>query len=325
MKPYPQYKVTQYSLFVALQRIWIRCQSLTELLFRFSPRLLNLVIFRTLSKQFNVKTITATGTFGELVGSPFDVAMFGEYLSTGTFSPRTLTYMLDFFNRHGSQGTFIDVGGHIGLMSIPIARSGDILCHTYEPDARNFNYLNQNIELSGTKEKVNTYNLAVFDQETTIEFEVAEWHHGDHRIRNSDGKTDTEQTYAPFMEDTRSVVQVDTIMLDKHQSNLDVKSPLVVKIDTQGAESHVFRGGQSVLAKADLLVTEFCPYMIKRMNGDIDEMLSFIENNFSKGYVSAKHNSKDTIELEDIQQVVSFLRDFVAIAKLDFVDIILEK
>ncbi len=325
MDVYPKSRIFLYSVFVALQRIWFSCQPLISGAFKLTPRLIKLVMFRTLSQQFRLESASTNGVFGKIVGSPLDVGMFGEYLTTGEFSPKTLNYMLRFFQKNGGKGTFIDIGGHIGLMTIPIARSGDINCITFEPEPKNFRFLKTNISECQVADRVQLINLALFDSAKTIDFEVAEWHHGDHRIRNTDEVSSEVMEYSPFREDTRTIVSVNTIRLDDVINLDDCKSPLVVKIDTQGSEAHVFLGGEETLKKADLVVTEFCPYMIRRMGGDIDGLLTFIEKNFTLGFVSGKHNPTAKIELKDIHQVVEFLRDFTSRVKLDFVDIILSK
>jgi len=251
--------------------------------------------------------------------------MFGEYISTGAFSPKTLRYILKTFGENQNKGTFIDIGGHIGLMSIPVAASGDIQCTAFEPDKRNFFYLQRNVELHGVADKICIVNKALFDRKATLDFEVSDWHHGDHRVHSSQEASKEHLEYAPFREDTRTIVKVEADRLDNLIELNSPARPLVIKIDTQGSEAHIFSGGKKVLAEADLLVTEFCPYMIRRVGGDPGEIIQFLEANFSKGSVSGKHNANTDVEMTEIGEVADFLRGFVRIAKLDFLDILVEK
>jgi len=325
MAYYPNYRISLYTTFVAMQRVWFRCQPAISFVIRVTPRLMQLVVFRALAKLFRMESVTATGNLGKIVGSPMDVGMFGEYLSTGNFSPKTLNHMLEFFAQRESTGTFIDVGGHIGLMSIPVARSGAINCIVFEPEPLNHKFLLENISNAKLENQVDVKNLALFDKAGSLDFEVAEWHHGDHRIRNTEEVSDRSFDYAPFREDTRPIVTVETQKLDDAVSLSTVSTPLVVKIDTQGSEAHVFSGGNKVLKAADLLVTEFCPYMITRMGGDTETVLTFLEQHFNKGFVSGKHNKNVPIEYVEISEVTDYLRNFVRRANLDFVDIIVTK
>ena len=325
MAPYPRTAAFRYSLFVALQRVWYRCEALIAVAFRVLPRLLNLVIFRTLAKRYGVVSVVTDGAFGRIAGSPMDIAMFGEYLTTHTYSPMTLQAILDFFRDNGSKGTFIDIGGHVGLMSIPVSQSGDIRCLTFEPDARNFSFLRENIDRCGVAGKVAPHELALFDRATTVEFEISDWHHGDHRIRNTQGVAAEVLRYAPYREDVRQVVTVRTVRLDDVVDADSLPQPIVVKIDTQGAETHILRGGEATLSRASLLVTEYCPYMIRRMGGDPMVLLDFLHRHFRRGFVHAQHNRGEPVVLEDIERTVAFLDAFTARAKLDFVDVIAVK
>ena len=325
MTHYPAYRISLYTTFVALHRVWFRCQPAISFFLKATPRLIQLVVFRALAKLFRMESVTATGNLGKIVGSPLDVGMFGEYLSTGKFSPKTLDHILQFFAQNDSAGTFIDVGGHIGLMSLPVARSGAINCVVFEPEPLNHKFLLENISNAKLENQVDVRNLALFDKAGALDFEVAEWHHGDHRIRNTQEVTNSSFDYAPFREDTRPLVTVKTQKLDDAIDLSMLEAPVVVKIDTQGSEAHVFSGGSTVLEAADLIVTEFCPYMITRMGGDTETVLSFLEQHFTKGFVSGKHNKNVPIDYVEISEVTDYLRDFVKRANLDFVDVIVKK
>jgi hypothetical protein len=58
----------------------------------------------------------------------------------------------------------------------------------------------------------------------------------------------------------------------------------VVKIDTQGSEPFVFRGGKSVLSKADVIALEFWPRVIAKMGNDPMDFFDYI----AEGYTSAE-------------------------------------
>ena len=86
------------------------------------------MLFRALAKAHKVDSVTVDGKFGKILGSPLDVAIFGEYLTTQNFSPQIITFILSVFHGNNNKGTFIDIGAHVGLMSIPVAKSGEIEC-----------------------------------------------------------------------------------------------------------------------------------------------------------------------------------------------------
>jgi len=290
-----------------------------------SPRLVNLVLFRTLSKAYHVDSVVVDGKFGKIAGSPLDLAIFGEYLTTQDYSPRILGLILNFFNDRGNQGTFIDIGAHVGLVTIPIAGTGAIECYAFEPDTRNLEFLERNIRSCKVENNTRVHDIALFDQATTVDFEISDWHHGDHRIRITHGENDGSAPQSPFKENSRHVVKVKTERLDEIMDAKVLKEPIVAKLDTQGSECQIIKGGQEVLSRADMIICEYCPYMIRRVGGNEEEFLIFAAKYFSRGAIMTKYDRFEEIDFEDIADVISYLRLFSQKAKLDFVDVVLMK
>jgi hypothetical protein len=56
------------------------------------------------------------------------------------------------------------------------------------------------------------------------------------------------------------------------------RGPLAVKIDTRGSESFVINGGRKTLAQAELLILEFWPYGVARMGGNVEDIISCLQN-----------------------------------------------
>jgi hypothetical protein len=82
---------------------------------------------------------------------------------------------------------------------------------------------------------------------------VADANIGDHRLT---------QNAVPG----RRSIEIPTVLLDDFFDR--AMGPMAIKIDTQGAEPFVVAGGQTVIAKAGLLVMEFCPFPMKQLGGD---------------------------------------------------------
>ena len=64
-------------------------------------------------------------------------------------------------------------------------------------------------------------------------------------------------------EHKRRTIEVEALPLDDAAG--EAQQPLVIKIDTQGAEPYVFAGGREVIGRAGLLVSEFWPYGIAQL------------------------------------------------------------
>ena len=120
---------------------------------------------------------------------------------------------------------------------------------------------------------VKSHQLALFDRKAKLPFEIAEENLGDHRIHIETGLV------AKQGEIGRKVIDVCAVPLD--DLHLRIKGPLLIKIDTQGAEPFVFSGGKATLSKADLIVVEWSPYHMARVGGDPMVVINFLQREFS--------------------------------------------
>ena len=288
------------SLRLALQRAWHVMEPIADWAIRFLPDSLKLIMFRGLVKALRVRTVFVEGDYGRIQGDPLDLGVLSEYMLTGSYSPELVKFLLDWFKRFGA-GTMLDVGANIGLTAVPVAMSG-VNCFCFEPDLNNFSLLKANIEQRGLA-NVKLFNVAIFDANCEVSFEISDWNHGDHRVRLVD-------TRGAFGEHHRMVTQVDARRLDEMVDIQSVRRPLFVKIDTQGGEAHVLKGGEAIISSADLLSLEFCPYLLRRAGKHEDALIDFVERYFVAGYIDNWHVRSERPQLIEIQELVAALRNF---------------
>jgi hypothetical protein len=93
---------------------------------------------------------------------------------------------------------------------------------------------------------------------------------GDHRIRV------TPATGGAYGEDGRTVVQVPGRPLDACLAGEPLAGPVVLKVDTQGAEARVFRGATATLGRVDVLFAEYWPYGLRRMGDTPDSFFAAV-------------------------------------------------
>lgn len=305
--------------FLRLQRAWFSLDPFITGIFRCLPKLLNAIAFRSLARVFGVHSVAVDGDRGTIFGSPLDLGVFGEYLRTRTYAPKLVNFILGFFRERG-QGTFIDVGANIGLVTVPMARAG-MTCIAFEPDPDNFRFLERNIRESGAAERVTAHNVALFDRATELRFERSGWNFGDHRVRNPAGSGS-----GIVGEQHRSVIAVVAKRLDDLVSPAALKKPVVIKMDTEGSEVNIFRGGRAAISAADLVIFEFSPYVIRRLGEDENELIRFAEEHFRTGFVLHHDNEHRDIVFQDIRDVVRRLRAFSkSVTGIDHVDVFLAK
>ena len=107
-------------------------------------------------------------------------------------------------------------------------------------------------------------------------------------------------------EQFRPTIQIKSERLDA--LHLDLRRPLAVKIDTQGAEPNIFAGGRETLAKADLIAFEFWPYGMRRIGGDVSQMIDFVADTFAEGSIAVGDKESEDRTWRPIKAICAELR-----------------
>jgi FkbM family methyltransferase len=261
--------------------------------------------------------VRATGNVGDILSSPSDRTVFATYAMTGSWAASTNALFTKFFTKNGG-GTYLDIGANIGLTTIPIARLPNVQCFAFEPAPENFRNLKANVRANCDPDKVKTFQVALFESESQLDFELSDYNLGDHRI-SLNGSTGPD--------DAREVVRVRAVPLD----SLDLvrgTAGLAVKIDTQGAEPFVIAGGRKTLADAQLLAIEWWPYMMARMGADPMVVLNFLRATFKFGGVCEAESDVDNRQFSPMDQICDQLLQTIVTQKDNekyYVDIVATK
>jgi FkbM family methyltransferase len=261
------------------------------------PRSVLYEMFYQSARALGVRGYQVDGAAGSFFGPLYDQSVIKTYLRTGAWSDNIVGLLQRFFAADG--GTLYDIGANIGLVSVPIARDPRIRVVAFEPDPHNCDLLRANIAVAGVT--VEVVNAAVAAEAGTLRFARSDYNAGDHRL-SADGS-----------------LSVMAVALDAYSP---APGRFAVKIDTQGAEPLIFRGGATVLAAAGLIVCEFWPWGMRRMNLCPDPVLAFAERHFERGMV-LRHD-QPVGQPVPIAEVIARLRAVMATAREpDAVDLVL--
>ena len=225
-------------------------------------------IFAQLSHRLGISSVVATGRSGRFEGHPDDL-VFQYYIREKDNNPE-LQRLIDRCLSDGP-GVYVDIGANIGLTLVPIARRPGVACYGFEPEPQNFALLEANIRANVPDAEVTLFKLALSTERAPLEFELDEENRGDHRVRG-DTLIDTEK----FGESGRKTITVEGAPLDDIIDVESIVGTCIIKIDTQGGEVNVFRGGAKVFERADVVIAEFCPYLLLRMGTRVEDYLSFM-------------------------------------------------
>jgi FkbM family methyltransferase len=256
--------------------------------------------FQCMGRALAVESISVRGKNGLVWGSLEDRWLLGSYALRGEWSPETIELFQEFF-RLSDGGSYLDIGANTGLTLFPIAQNPMVQCYGFEPEPRNFAYLNLGLRENCAHQNVVVNQIALFDRKSKIKFELSEGNSGDHKIQMAE----TNGLHGGLAQRT---IFVNAERLDDVLDLSRLKRPIVIKIDTQGAEPNIFAGGAETIAAAELLALEFAPSLIRRMGGDVEAEFSILETHFREGHISMGDAEGSPINWRPIAAIVGEMR-----------------
>jgi FkbM family methyltransferase len=159
---------------------------------------------------------------GPMVGMRWVAGSMPHGAWIGTLERRQLSH---FVKRLRPGMTVWDIGANVGLYTLPSARAVGLTGRVYafEPMRRNLQYLNRHIALNKVGNII-VCDVAVADISGTLLM--------------AEGDSPSE-----FHADAKGTLEVSSIALDEWRNESGSPPPNMVKIDVEGAETAVLRGG----------------------------------------------------------------------------------
>jgi FkbM family methyltransferase len=160
--------------------------------------------------------------------------------------------------------TFIDIGACRGTITVAVSHLFD-RCIAIEPLPENFSQLLSNVLAHKVKNCI-CLPLALDEKP------------GTKTIYYSPRNTDTASLVSGLLSCEASkekLVKTDT--LDEVIKKGYVKEPYLIKIDVQGYEFKVFKGGKETLSKKCLIISEFWPFGLKSAGDDPFQYIEFMK------------------------------------------------
>lgn len=252
----------------------------------------------------NDESSLVNGELGLIEGSSKDLVVLETYKYFGNYSLDIVNIFKKFFFKHNG-GFFIDIGSNIGLISIPVMNCKNISGMSFEPDPTNYYYLGRNLDRYNIK--MNCFNIALGNNTGKSSLTLSNNNLGDHRI-SVDGD--------------KLTIDITMDKLDNFLYLIDI-TPIAVKIDTQGSEIEIIKGGRELLSRCELITMEFWPYGIKRLGSNLKVLLDFLSNNFKySNYTMEFWNKKP---LFDINSMLKIMENFFKNSSTKFYDLIFSK
>lgn len=198
------------------------------------------------------RTLRASFRGGALLDLDLADPIQARAFLTRDYDPRLLRFLE---RRLSSGGVFVDVGAHVGLVSLSVAarciRSG-VDVHAFEPDPSNSDRFAQNLRLN-PELPVTLNRAAVGDRVGSVMFRRSI---SDRALGEVVDETDVSG---------QSVVSVPVTTLDHYLRSRAIDRVALLKIDAEGYEPAVLRGAEVSLRqhRVDCIVTEINPEQLQ--------------------------------------------------------------
>jgi FkbM family methyltransferase len=186
-----------------------------------------------------------------------------------------------------SDFTVLDLGANIGYFTLMMAKQAKQV-HAFEPEPRNFQTLQKNVELNNIK-NAKLYNAAVTETSGTSTLYLCDSNRGMHRVYESDWCNE-------------GTTQVKTIRIDDIINHADF-----IKIDVEGSELGALKGMKELLQRGrSTVLMEFHPPSIIEYGAKPRDVYDFMT---SLGYTIRTPNGKpisfEALEKMAIEKVAS--------------------
>lgn len=146
----------------------------------------------------------------------------------------------------------IDIGANVGQFAYTVsAVLPEVHIYSFEPIPDCFQELQQRMKGSGN---FTSFNFGLGDQEDELEFECNDFSPASSFLKT----TELNKRVYPFTDRSKRIkLQIKT--LDEVVNTLEISEPMLIKIDVQGYEDKVLKGGEQTVrrAKAILIETSF--------------------------------------------------------------------
>ena len=239
-------------------------------------------------------------TFGK--GIKIHISGFGLRIPTRYFKYFPPDYELNninFINNNVAKGmTVIDVGAHIGIVSIILSKkvreSGKVF--SFEPTPSTFKLLKKTININNVKATVVPVNKAVSAKSGVDSFYVTEI-----EAHNSNSLSSNNRNYG-----NEKKIDVELIPIDDFAKEYNLKKVDFIKIDAEGAEYSVLKGSKEVIDRFHpKIILSLHPASIKSFGDNLPEIWDFlVSKNYNVIYNNEKINKDLFISQTDLFDVL---------------------
>ena len=172
-----------------------------------------------------------------------------------------------------NEGWFVDIGANIGHISIYLKKSlPNIKCLSVEANPNTYKHLKKNIMLNNLD--IKTKNCLIGE-------------HNNQKKKFQDSFSDDGNSVALenfedkdlyIVDNNNELIEMDTKKLDTICEEFNIKNIDLLKVDTEGYEYFVLKGGEEILQKTNIIYFECWDRLNKKYNYNSELLISYLQN-----------------------------------------------
>ena len=202
---------------------------------------------------------------------------------------------------------FLDIGANVGIVSLYVNRHAPQVgaVYAFEPLPPTYEHLKHNLLLNGNPEKIHTFNIGLSNNKGSVDFYLSGADEAASMQPNMDEyymQECIDGVYTGKKKMEKITCAVDT--LDSFVDMHNIENVDIIKIDTEGNEYNVLKGGTNVLKKyTPLVYSEMLRKHAARFGYHPNEIIDFMGTLgyvcfvFSEGKLKRfGYMSEDTVE-----------------------------
>jgi FkbM family methyltransferase len=171
----------------------------------------------------------------------------------------------ELYTRSSKDEVIYDIGAYHGSYTLTLAAKGCFI-YAFEPNPNSFNKLQTNVNINGFK-NIKTYDIGLSDSKNFLQFYIS----------SNAGRSSFHQYNAIYdgnkIVDTK-LIEVETI--DNLVKENKINPPHHIKIDVEGHELKVLRGGEETIANYKPIIY-FEPHEMNDGNNKEEEINQFFQ------------------------------------------------
>lgn len=179
---------------------------------------------------------------------------------------------------------FLDIGANCGLYCFLTKFIKNSKCYAFEPLPQNINILEQNIKLNNLQDCIHLCNDPLSDEiKKDVYLKIPT-----NNFKNHTGLCTLGDNPNRF--DSFETLKLKTDTIDNFIYNNNISHIDFIKIDTEGWEYFILKGGEKCLRKfKPVLIIEFNEENMKQCNVQKENILSFLKNLNYKTFIYITH------------------------------------